>query len=43
MSQANVSRIDRQQNLYLLALAEDVEALGGGCGCRDSRRPSASR
>src|SRR6266545_3405482 len=29
MSQANVSRIERQQNLYLSTLAEYVEALGG--------------
>jgi transcriptional regulator with XRE-family HTH domain len=28
MSQANVSRIERQQNLYLSTLAEYVEALG---------------
>jgi DNA-binding Xre family transcriptional regulator len=29
MSQVNVSRIERQQNLYLSTLAEYVEALGG--------------
>ena len=29
MSQANVSRIERQENLYLSTLAEYVEALGG--------------
>ncbi len=40
MSQANVSRIERQQNLYLSTLAEYVEALGGELKilCRSARR-----